>query len=276
MSPNTVKRITSALVLISVVCACFYYGPKPTLVFTFFAGLIALDEIYCNFFKKRRAHVNYFLALAIYIVPYVFFNFISVGDAWFSIFINAGLLLNAFLFVFLFYLDMESTLVLKLGDKIPFFAALFILIPMMSLTSLLHLDGWRAFVTVLLFVNFGMDTGAWFFGKNFGKHKLWKKVSPNKTIEGLIGGSITSGLVGSLIWFIAFKNTSLKMFGLFCILGVLSQIGDLVQSKIKRQFGVKDSSQLIPGHGGVYDRIDSLIFLAPFYATIINYFYFQR
>ena len=65
------------------------------------------------------------------------------------------------------------------------------------------------------------------------------------------------------------------MFGLFCILGVLSQVGDLVQSKIKRQFGVKDSSQLIPGHGGVYDRIDSLIFLAPFYATVIRYFYFQ-
>jgi phosphatidate cytidylyltransferase len=118
-----------------------------------------------------------------------------------------------------------------------------------------------------------MDTGAWFFGKNFGKHKLWPAVSPNKTIEGAVGGCLLSGGLGSLVWYLNFDTMSAKMFLILCALGILSHIGDLIQSKLKRQFEIKDSSSLIPGHGGVYDRFDSLMFVAPFYGLILTYIY---
>src|SRR5690606_12695790 len=129
---------------------------------------------------------------------------------------------------------------------------------------------WQEVIIVLLFVNFGMDSFAWFFGKNFGKHKLWPKVSPKKTVEGLLGGVISTGILGSILWRLFFNETSVMLFFVFCLLGLIAQVGDLVQSKIKRQFEIKDSSTLIPGHGGVYDRIDSLLFLAPFYATALD------
>jgi phosphatidate cytidylyltransferase len=159
------------------------------------------------------------------------------------------------------------------SKKAPFLAGLFIMLPMVSLTNTLHFGKWRILLAILLIVNFGMDTGAWFFGKNFGKHKLWEKVSPNKTIEGLIGGMFTSGILGTLAWAFWLQKPELLLFALFCLLGVLSQLGDLIQSKIKRQFKIKDSSSLIPGHGGVYDRIDSLLYSAPFFAVVLKYYY---
>ena len=118
-----------------------------------------------------------------------------------------------------------------------------------------------------------MDTGAWFFGKMFGKHKLWPKISPNKTVEGLVGGMAISGVLGHLFWFKFIDDSVMWIFVPFAILGFLSQLGDLVQSKFKRQFKIKDSSSLIPGHGGMYDRIDSLVFVLPFFAIVMNYYY---
>jgi phosphatidate cytidylyltransferase len=111
-----------------------------------------------------------------------------------------------------------------------------------------------------------VDTAAYFTGKKFGKHKLWEAVSPKKTIEGLIGGVFFSVLATSLYWnaFVDKVNVFTVLF--FTFVACCSQVGDLAQSKLKRQFEIKDSSSLIPGHGGVYDRVDSLMFVAPFYA----------
>jgi len=115
-----------------------------------------------------------------------------------------------------------------------------------------------------------MDTGAWFFGKKFGKNKLWPSVSPNKTVEGLIGGMILSGLLGGICFHLLYNQFSISLFFLFCFLGLLAQLGDLLQSKMKRQVGIKDSSNLIPGHGGVFDRVDSLFFLTPFFLAFFT------
>jgi phosphatidate cytidylyltransferase len=130
---------------------------------------------------------------------------------------------------------------------------------------------WRQVLVLLFVVTFGMDTGAWFFGKNFGKRKLWPEVSPNKTVEGLFGGMFTSALLGGVFWYIFFSDLSLIVIFIFALCGAISQVGDLIQSKIKREYAIKDSSALIPGHGGVYDRIDSLIFLSPFFIIVVRY-----
>jgi phosphatidate cytidylyltransferase len=110
------------------------------------------------------------------------------------------------------------------------------------------------------------DTAAYFSGKKFGKHKLWESVSPKKTIEGLVGGVLFSVLITSLFWNYFIAPVKIGTILIFLLVACCSQLGDLVQSKLKRQFEIKDSSHLIPGHGGVYDRIDSLMFVSPIYA----------
>lgn len=273
---NTQKRILSALVLGIAVAFCVYFGIKSTLGFILVFSVLAVDEIFCNFFKKNRFTANYFISQVIFILPFVYFFYLDAAPGLVSMFVNAALLMNVLMIVYLFYINMESDFIVKLGDKFPFLAGIMILLPMMSLGSMTYFSQWRSLMAILLIVNFGMDTGAWFFGKNFGKHKLWPKVSPNKTIEGLIGGIITSGVVGGVFWQVFFDTMSVQHFLFFAFLGLMSQVGDLIQSKIKRQVGIKDSSALIPGHGGVYDRIDSLIFLAPFFVTALKYFYIVK
>jgi phosphatidate cytidylyltransferase len=118
------------------------------------------------------------------------------------------------------------------------------------------------------------DTGAWFFGKNFGKHKLWPSVSPKKTVEGFVGGLITSSLCGLLYWHLFLGKISWGLWLFFILVGICAQVGDLIQSKFKRQFNIKDSSNIIPGHGGVYDRVDSLLFVIPLFAAALGHIYF--
>lgn len=119
----------------------------------------------------------------------------------------------------------------------------------------------------------GADSGAYFFGRAFGKHKLAPKVSPGKSWEGALGGLFTSGVIA----FLFLQFTPSNVFGRelatlpFVLVSVatvaISILGDLAESMFKRQAGIKDSSNLIPGHGGILDRIDSLTAAIPFFAT---------
>jgi phosphatidate cytidylyltransferase len=273
VSTETIKRIVSAIVLVILVSACIYYGPLSTLILLGVFALIAVDEIYVNFFKRKRLELNYFICQGILLGPYIYLNFLDRAPAIIEIFVNAGVLFNLVLLVYLFAIDHESKILDKVSKAFPYISAFIILFPIMSLGSLFYFPKWRALFGILLVINFGMDTGAWLVGKNFGKHKLWKKVSPNKTIEGLIGGVVCSGILGVLSWAWVFDRREPLLFFVFGLFGLLSQVGDLIQSKFKRQSGIKDSSSLIPGHGGVYDRIDSLLFLTPFFAIALRYFY---
>jgi phosphatidate cytidylyltransferase len=103
------------------------------------------------------------------------------------------------------------------------------------------------------------DIGAYFVGKKFGKRKLVPSISPNKTWEGAGGGLLCALVVGAL-----FGN----IFGSL-VISVLSMAGDLLESKIKRIFGVKDSGNLIPGHGGILDRVDGFLLAAPAAALML-------
>ncbi|WGE34392.1 phosphatidate cytidylyltransferase [Actinobacillus genomosp. 1] len=119
----------------------------------------------------------------------------------------------------------------------------------------------------------GADSGAYFFGRAFGKHKLAPKVSPGKSWEGAIGGLMTSCVIAFLFLEFAPNNVfgrelSTVPFILVSVATVaISVLGDLAESMFKRQANIKDSSNLIPGHGGILDRIDSLTAAIPFFAT---------
>jgi len=116
-------------------------------------------------------------------------------------------------------------------------------------------------VFILIWTN---DTFAYLIGKNFGKNKLARKISPNKTIEGLFGGIVFTLII---TYFLSKHATSISMnnwFVIALIVSVFGVLGDLIESKFKRQANIKDSSNFIPGHGGFLDRLDSVIFATPF------------
>ncbi len=122
-------------------------------------------------------------------------------------------------------------------------------------------------VFILIWTN---DTFAYIVGKNFGRNKLYEKISPNKTIEGFMGGLIFSCIGGYFIFRFTHYRDVPFWLGMAIILSIFGTLGDLIQSKFKRQAGVKDSGKLMPGHGGLYDRLDSIIFSSPFiYAYLL-------
>ncbi|MGO2508636.1 phosphatidate cytidylyltransferase [Vibrio hibernica] len=131
------------------------------------------------------------------------------------------------------------------------------------------LHGAKLVMYVCLLV-WAADTGAYFTGKAFGKHKMAPKVSPNKTLEGLFGGLVFAMLVGWVVtklFDIQFANL-ITMFVITFVTVVISVLGDLVESMFKRVSDIKDSSNIIPGHGGVLDRIDSLMAAFPVFALL--------
>jgi len=112
------------------------------------------------------------------------------------------------------------------------------------------------------------DSAAYFCGRAFGKHKLIPDVSPKKTIEGSIGGILFTGIAFAVYAFIFIKGAKglvpcAVMFGMGMLVSIVSQIGDLIASLIKRKYGIKDYGKLFPGHGGVMDRFDSVLITAP-------------
>ena len=129
-----------------------------------------------------------------------------------------------------------------------------------------RLDSWEK-VLFALFIVWATDIGAYLFGRRFGQNKLLPKVSPNKTIEGSVGGILSAIIVALLFGLINHNVYAPHSFFwlLICtvLFSIFGQFGDLVESAIKRHFGVKDSGNLIPGHGGILDRCDSWIFVFP-------------
>ena len=121
----------------------------------------------------------------------------------------------------------------------------------------------------VLFIVFAGDTSAYYAGSYLGRHKLCPSVSPNKTIEGALGGLAANLGMGAILksFFLANSPWSLSIL-LFLVIGVAGQVGDLFESVIKRSANVKDSGGILPGHGGMLDRIDALLFVAP-----VTYFF---
>jgi phosphatidate cytidylyltransferase len=114
---------------------------------------------------------------------------------------------------------------------------------------------------LILWVTWATDSGAYFIGKQFGRRKLWPAISPNKTVEGSLGGVLCGVLFSFLVQrIIPSLGDPWEVIGIGLVVSIVGQLGDLVESAIKRSSGVKDSGKILPGHGGVLDRFDSLLF----------------
>lgn len=131
-------------------------------------------------------------------------------------------------------------------------------------------DGYGLQILCYVFVVvWSTDIGAYMIGRKIGKHKLWPVISPNKTWEGSIGAVICALIFTAVyVYLVPTGRNNALMIGLALILSIIGQMGDLVESAYKRFYGVKDSGKILPGHGGILDRFDSMLFVLPVVAFL--------
>ena len=158
-----------------------------------------------------------------------------------------------------------------------FFGFVYVGVMLSYIYQLRVLQNGGEFVVLLFLAAWGNDTLAYCTGMLIGKHKMSPVLSPKKSVEGLIGGIVGAAVLGAVYGIylkstIRFSFNPVTMFALICAIGaVISVIGDLAASAIKRDAGIKDYGTLIPGHGGILDRFDSIILIAPviYYLTVM-------
>jgi phosphatidate cytidylyltransferase len=183
--------------------------------------------------------------------------------------VTAMVLLSAVLFLF------KPGDIRKSAGETALFVMGFLYVPLLlgHLVLLRGLPHGVAWIFLLIVIVMSGDSGAYYVGCTFGKRKLYPAVSPNKSVEGALGGlagSLAGAFIARATFFPELAVADSIMTAL--ILGVLGQLGDLFESLLKRSFGVKDSGSIIPGHGGILDRLDSVLFAAPaayYYATFV-------
>jgi phosphatidate cytidylyltransferase len=189
------------------------------------------------------------------------------------VFFQGALVLLVLFFGLLFLLRFKDLSTVVQHLSLVLFGFLYLPLLLGHLALLRALPEGRQWVFLTLLIVMASDTAAYFIGVSFGRRKLYPAISPNKSIEGALGGlagSLGGAFLGHVWFFPAIGIQDCILLGLG--LGALAQLGDLFESMLKRSFQVKDSGKLIPGHGGILDRLDSLIFAFPaayYYALIL-------
>ena len=256
------KRWLTALVTVPLlILTIFKGGPVLFLVLVIAVSTVSLWEYFRIVFENHDPPVPSTYAALAYVTGALILIAVF-RHQWLAIIglLSLNLITCASLSIFRF----------KTSQDAPFVATkqLFgvVYIPLaISFAVLLHQgsDGplWTFF---LIWVVAWGDTGAFYVGSYFGRHKICPSVSPKKTVEGAVGGILANLLFGWLYKLLFFESVSLVTCLIFSIaVGIVGQIGDLFESEFKRSVGVKDSSALLPGHGGFLDRIDALLFAIP-------------
>lgn len=227
------------LVLCGVVCVgCREYlnmvlqTPLASLQYLFLS-VILLFPVFCSILGSTEAVVAGLIASFLLLASFILWNYARLEDGY-SLFVKASFGL------------------LYIGFLLPHLVLIFALE-----------DGGK-YLLVLTAITAGSDTGAYYSGKFFGKHKLCPNVSPNKTIEGAVGGLAVAIIIAALFsWWLFGSVNWLSFLPTVVLLTGIGIMGDLTESVIKRGTGTKDSGTLLAGHGGVLDRLDSMIFAGP-------------
>ncbi len=246
-------RIISALILIPLLYAV-YSGGWILKIAGFIIGLMALKEFY-NAFKGLEIKPSFMIGTVSSIILYLFIFFNRLNHLW-SLWIFITILL--ILLTILIKKDswVKEGAVTALGILyVVFFSFHVILIDGIEKYNIMI---WLVFITA-----FVTDTCAYFSGYLFGKHKLWPEISPKKTIEGAVGGTIGSIVVSALFGYFMASDLMIHYIIIGFIGSIAGQTGDLTASAFKRRLGIKDFGTMIPGHGGILDRFDSILLTAP-------------
>lgn len=254
-------RVITALVLLPLLLLIVLAAPKifTALLFTLIAGFGSYELLSGTGYVKSKIVIGCCLAVAVFISIHSYFQFNSL---W----------IKAVLLIFwccLFGNTMRTGMRLSFERiAICFIAGALIPYLLTALVRIHKLEYGRICILIPFILAFLSDTGAYFAGRAFGRHKLAPVISPKKTVEGVFGGVI-GAIVGMLIFslvlqfFFAFRVNYLYAL-IYGFLGSVAAVfGDLCFSVIKRQTGIKDYGKLFPGHGGILDRFDSMVVVAP-------------
>lgn len=270
LNSNTKLRIYSGLVIMMLIALVLFLGKEVTQLFTFLVGILITDEILINFFKLSRKDTEYKLSNILYLIfVAIFFGIKTLNFSY--ILITLNIIQNLFLLFILFQKKSISFNIFKALKNQEYLTSLFVFLPIHSMVFLTIAGGekWILSLAGLILLVGSSDVMGWFVGRNIGKRKLWPSISPKKTIEGALGSLFFGVLFMCLFWHYVLDQNAQIGIVIFPILVILTILGDLVQSKFKRTFSIKDSSSMIPGHGGIYDRTDSVLFVAPFYCILL-------
>jgi phosphatidate cytidylyltransferase len=284
------KRIATAVVLIPIVLVLILRAPVPVLAFV--AGIVALLTIH-EFLKLTESYGVKPMVYQTHLVAGLFFVMLVVAAAGETPLLSTGKFLIALAFTAAIVPFLFLTRAMRnedLSDGYPaaaasVFAFTYIALPMGMLVQLRQQWAGAFYLLYLLLVVWAGDIFAYFVGKSIGRHLMAPRISPKKTWEGAAASVVASVGVGWLLFSNAEKISSALlraglitrpggMYGLevpamgpvillTIVLNIAAQLGDLVESLIKRGAGVKDSGAILPGHGGMLDRIDALLFAAP-------------
>lgn len=254
-----IKRIISASVLALLIIPIVIYGRLPFDILIYLIAVFSLNE-FLQIKEKKKALPNFIKIISFIMFLLVIFSFNDLDKNIFIIDVRTILaLLLVFLIPTVLYHNKE---IYSINDAFYLIGSiLFLGITFSSIIYLRHISFNLLFYVILIAV--ATDTYAYFGGYFIGKHKLIKEVSPNKTWEGTIVGTLFCVLVCSFFYinFVKINASIISAVGITLFLSILGQFGDLVFSAIKRYYEQKDYSNLIPGHGGILDRLDSITFI---------------
>ena len=264
-----VVRIISAIVAIPLLLFFIIYSGYPLIYAVGFISLVGMYELYKAVSGKiKPIHLIGFLSTILYLLVMHFGSFLGIDINTKAIIIMSYTVLLIMLVFFYKNTNINDASIVILS----FFYITF------SLNCVIELrEDYTAYVWLPFVIAFGSDTGAYFIGSAIGKHKLCEGLSPKKSIEGAVGGVILSAICTVIYCYVAnkfgngIKNTNINLSDniiellIFGAIGsILAQLGDLIASSIKRYTGIKDYGRLMPGHGGVLDRFDSVLLTLPF------------
>lgn len=251
------ERILSAAVGIPIILLLAWAGEYYWMILVFLMAFIGLFEFYRGVKAYNRQPM--WLAGFPVLIWALTFDSTAFGNAL----VVAALLLSVILLVILYPRYHIIDLALS------WFGALYVGILMGYIWKLSTLPHHFWVILFALLLTWASDSGAYFAGKFYGKHKMAPELSPNKTWEGFIGGFLATILVSLAGFWIMPGYSFYQYAGLGIAVGVIAPVGDLFASGIKRGFNIKDFGQLIPGHGGVLDRLDSFMCVAPLVYLLI-------
>lgn len=274
------SRLFSAAILIIIIGALIFFCHVP-LVLNLFVALLSAAALYevliVTKYVESKALISISMLFA-FVIPFI--SVIShlveplgirfeLGNALFvMIFLYAVVLFGTFLLSYKTYSLEHLSVVFLMSVVIPCFLT--------TIVFAHRLTGDRWNIVLIILCAWASDSGGYIFGKLFGRHKLTPKISPKKTIEGAIGAVIASvGACLILAYCIDMLISSITVNYVALIIytaigGFFAMFGDLIASLIKRSFGVKDFGNLIPGHGGIMDRFDSVLFVSPFMYIVMT------
>ena len=251
-------RLLSGIMLVIILIATVGLGGHVLFGVLAAISLIGLSELYKVVNAEKTA-----VGAAGYLAAIVYYTFLFLGMT------DQMMLFTVLLIVFLMATYVFTFPKYKADQVMTVFFGVFYVAVMLSFVYQTRMLTAGAIIVWLIFLSsWGCDTCAYCVGMLIGKRKMAPKLSPKKSVEGGIGGVVGAGLLGALYAVCANKWMGGDISPLFCAIvcavgGMISQIGDLAASAIKRNYDIKDYGKLIPGHGGILDRFDSVIFTAP-------------